>query len=211
MIKRIISSLIVLTMVIGSGTIVFADTEHEKTQVSDITERVIDMSEIPENVGTFPYEFESEEEALAFVQGNSTLMESQMKNKEITVIERDSSTRGISWRFVSDYKPEGIWINDPNTGKPKKALIKFNVFADLKINWGPTAGILVEYRDAGVSLTGLTPGIDISDGRCFVDFTSNTRAKLTGRANLDYYLVVDGLLKMYSKPISYSWTYKTSR
>jgi len=182
----------------------------DQPEIGNIVLMDIDPSELPD--GVVPFNFDCEEDAIEFVREAHSQIQKQLEIPSETIIRKpEITTRGIRWDFVTDYKPLGFNLNNPKTGEKLFASCKFNVFSEFQVDYDHTAGIIKAYRDPGVSLTGITAGTSLVNGRCIITLNSSTKATLSGRGTLEYYLLVNSFLKLAQEDIRYDHIFKTSQ
>ena len=213
--KKILSVVISLSLILGMVSVSFAnENKNVNVQIIDGDEyavKQIKLSDIPKNI--IPIEVNSEADAIDIIEQMSSHIDPVLS--EDTHFEKSVLTphsimpQAIGTREVSAYKPiSSFTVYNPSTGKNQTiGICNFKIYAGLTLDFGTSSAYIksVDYKDC--CLTGYTLGLGLSSTRVTSTVLGNQGLKLVARANLDYYLLVDGLVKLYSKEISHTATW----
>lgn len=168
----------------------------------------IEESDLPE--GVTPIEIKTEEQfskVIEAIKVNEAMIE---EHNIVTKSTEDDFSIMSTNENVSSSKGLSLIVYNPSTGEEVWALSKLNVWANFdvfKIDI-PKQTIINKENSSGVGLSGYTLGLSISDGEAFTNIASNKlSAFVRGDATLNYYLLIDGLIRLYSTPVNHSFTY----
>ena len=178
--SRIIFGVIILTMILGTNCSVFASSEKNQLITS---ENIIDV--LPEDVpeGVIPMEFDSEKEAMAFIDQyiNNIVIEEP-------AIILDQQTRATNKTILvgeSDVGPTG----------------SVKLFANYGTSGSGSTGTIT-YIDPYTTFTGLTLGFDWKEKSLGYKIASNKKdAYIYTSGQLDYYFILSGGIKLGSRTI----------
>lgn len=85
----------------------------------------------------------------------------------------------------------------------------FNTWADILVGTSGSFTWISSVLHTRVGLTGVTLGMDLSNEYSYTYNQSQSSVSVNGGAILNSYLVIEGVVKMYSRPVSCSFTYRT--
>lgn len=86
-------------------------------------------------------------------------------------------------------------------------IAKFNTWADIKVGYSGSFRWIVSVLSTRVGLTGWTMTGGLSNEYSYAYNQTSSSVSVKGGAMLDVYLFVEGLIKLYSVPVSCSFTY----
>lgn len=169
--------------------------------------KIIDESEIPE--GIVPIVVNSDSEALEIVKKHTKMVNdnSRLSKKEI-----------IRDEFVSEDQMKESMIQalatSSTTSSTKSSYrtygaAKFKVYANIDILSAAGARYITDINYDGCKLTGITLGLGLSDKHVSSSISGGGKQlNVSAEATLDHYLIIEGVVKVYSKDISHSFTYR---
>lgn len=192
--KKIISTLLVATLICSQGMIGFAssnETNIPKTNLeTEYGVKIVDK--IPE--GVQPLVFETEADLIKYLNENKNVETTQVMN--INLNENDLNSINNGNMLYNNNNDTGISVMATGTRTERVETRRYlSVFLDLMLYayLNIDDGKIVDVKP-GISLTGWTPGIDLNRSSIVTNYTissSGYSTHISGECDVDHYAVIN--------------------
>lgn len=188
----ILIALMIISVIV---TPIYGQSSSESQSQIDFEKYDLEIiDEIPENIT--PIVINNEEELVNFIRKSRELIDNHSEERIIRFDESnfDLGTRTSQHLTISDSKLVGA--------------ARFRVHANITITADPI-WFISAVHSTGVSLTGYTVGLSLSDQDSYSVLSADQRSiTVYGSATLNYHMIVDGAPVIWANPISHHFTYQ---
>lgn len=158
----------------------------------------IDANEVPK--GVVPIEFDSNQELEEFLTNLEKNSQSTTHKEFYGINRSDFPLIQTTTSYVVVTRSCSTWA---------QVGANFNTWADILVGTSGSFNWISSVLSTRVGLTGMTLGLGLSNEYSYAYNQSQSSVSIRGGAILNVYIVIEGGIKMYSTPISCSFTYRT--
>ncbi len=192
----VISFILILTIM--SNIILTNADDNDKLKELSNEFKLKNVTTIPK--GIQPIEFTNIGELENFL--NNVSQSKSSDNSDYVKLELNKSDKGMKVAATDPYTKE-ITVKKGETW----VVGSFYVAADVEILVTPNKKIVTSCSDAYMIMEGFSLGLDYTEAFPPKSTYTNTSVTLKAKGTVDYYLLIEGVLKVYQRPYNFNQTF----